>query len=239
MEADERIILALDTADPEEALQTVHRFRDEVGIFKVGSELFTAAGPRIVKEINLMGRKVFLDLKFHDIPNTVMKSSLAVANLGVFMFNLHALGGMEMMKTAAGRLSEHCLKHNVQRPKIIAVTILTSIDQKTLRDELGIELRMNAMVKHLAAMARRAGLDGVVASARDAEMIRGRFGKDFLIVSPGIRPSWAAADDQKRTLTPKEAIRAGADYIVLGRAVLGQPDPERALMNIKEEIGRA
>jgi len=239
MEPAERIILALDTADPEEALQTVHRFREDIYIFKVGSELFTAAGPRIVKEINLMGRKVFLDLKFHDIPHTVMKSSLTVAGLGVFMFNVHTMGGLEMMKTASTRLSEHCLKHNIERPKIIGVTILTSIDQKALRDELGVELRMNAMVKHLAAMAQRAGLDGVVASAQDAEMIRGRFGKDFLIVSPGIRPSWSTADDQKRTLTPKEAIRAGADYIVLGRAVLAQPDPAKALNNIKEEISRA
>ncbi|MDH4027935.1 MAG: orotidine-5'-phosphate decarboxylase [Nitrospirota bacterium] len=232
----ERIILAVDVNGYDEAVDMLERFRDHIDIFKVGSELFTSTGPKIVEKIHSMGKKVFLDLKFHDIPNTVSKTAQAVAELGVFMFNVHTLGGLEMMKQAAEALSTYALRNNVDRPKLIGVTVLTSIDKKTLHDELGIELRMEAQVRHLAGLARRAGLDGVVASPEDAAMIRSRFEKGFLIVTPGIRPSWAAKDDQKRAMTPKEALRSGADYLVIGRAVTAQPDPAAALKRIEEEL---
>jgi len=232
----ERIILALDVPEYKEAVDIVSRFKKEIDIFKVGSELFTSAGPGIVEKIHSMGKKVFLDLKFHDIPNTVSKSSLAAAKLGVFMFNVHTLGGLKMMKQTAKSLREFSLSKNIDRPKLIGVTILTSIDQATMHDELGITLRMSAQVKHLTGLAKRAGLDGVVASPEDAYMIRSRFGKGFLIVTPGIRPSWIKKDDQKRTLTPKEAFRRGADYIVIGRAITSQPHPVDALKRIGQEI---
>ncbi len=183
-----------------------------------------------------MRKKVFLDLKFHDIPNTVSRSALAAAKLGVFMFNIHTLGGFEMMKQAAQTLSRFSLENNMERPRIIGVTILTSISREALRDELSITAPMNTQVKHLAGLAQRAGLDGVVASPEDGEIIRARFGKGFIIVTPGIRPSWAEMDDQKRTLTPREAVRRGADYIVIGRAITSQPDPVGALKRIEEEI---
>ena len=239
MKPAERIILALDVEGYDEAIDIVQRFRKDLDIFKVGSELFTSAGPGIVEKINAMGKKVFLDLKFHDIPNTVCKSALAAARLGVFMFNVHTLGGFEMMHQAARILSKLSLEKNIDRPKLIGVTILTSIDQKALRDELGMDVRMSTQVKHLAGMAQRAGLDGVVASPEDAEIIRPRFGKGFLIVTPGIRPPWAPPDDQKRMATPKQALRRGADYLVIGRAITAQPDPLSALRRIEEEIAGA
>jgi orotidine-5'-phosphate decarboxylase len=236
MKPKDRIILALDVPDYEEAIRIVYKFEEHIEIFKVGSELFTAVGPEIIKKINSMGKKVFLDLKFHDIPNTVAKSAAAAARLGVFMFNVHTLGGLEMMRKAAEVIRKISLDENIERPKLIGVTILTSMDQAALKDELGISMRMGVQVKHLAGLAQRAGLDGVVASPVDTENIRAHFGKDFLIVTPGIRPSWASADDQKRMLTPKEALRRGADYLVIGRAILSQPDPVSALKRIEEEI---
>jgi orotidine-5'-phosphate decarboxylase len=236
MKPDERIILALDVSTYDDAIETVRKFKDHIDIFKIGSELFTSVGPRIIKEIHLMGKKVFLDLKFHDIPNTVAKSALAAAELGVFMFNVHTLGGFDMMQKASQTLSQRSLEHNMERPRLIGVTILTSISQDALRDELSVAVRMNTQVKHLAGLAQRAGLDGVVASPEDAEMIRSRFGKGFLIVTPGIRPSWSSMDDQKRTLTPRRAVQNGADYLVIGRAITSQPDPISALKRIEEEI---
>jgi len=236
MKPRDRIILALDVPGYDEAVETVRKFAGHIAIFKVGSELFTSTGPKVIRQIHLMGKKVFLDLKFHDIPNTVAKTATAVARLGVFMFNVHTLGGLEMMKRAAEAVRKVSLDENIDRPKLIGVTVLTSIDQAVLRDELGIGLRMSAQVKHLAGLALKAGLDGVVAAPEDAENIRGHAGKGFLIVTPGIRPSWAAPDDQKRMLTPKEALRRGADYLVIGRAITSQPDPLDALKRIEEEI---
>ena len=236
MKPGERIILALDVSDYNEALDMITTFKEQIEIFKVGSELFTSAGPDIIETIHSMGKKVFLDLKFHDIPNTVTRSSLAVAKLGVFMFNVHTMGGYEMMHAAARALRNSALDNNAVRPKLIGVTILTSIDQTALKDDLGIELRMSTQVKHLATMAEKAGLDGVVASAEEAEMIRAHTGKGFLIVTPGIRPSWVQTDDQKRTLTPKKALQMGADYLVIGRAITSQPSPLEALKRVESEI---
>ena len=239
MKPKDRIILALDVPDFDEALRIVYQFEEHVGTFKVGSELFTAVGPEIIKKINTMGKKVFLDLKFHDIPNTVAKSAAAAARLGAFMFNVHTLGGLEMMKQAAEAVRKISLEANIDRPRLIGVTILTSIDQSVLQDELGIGLRMSAQVKHLAGLAYRAGLDGVVASPEDAGNLRAHFGKDFLIVTPGIRPAGGGDDDQKRISTPGAAISAGADYLVVGRPIIKASDPRRAALSIVEEIEQA
>ncbi|MFA4919759.1 MAG: orotidine-5'-phosphate decarboxylase [Thermodesulfovibrionales bacterium] len=236
MAAIDKMILALDVAESDHALEIVDKFKDYINIFKVGLELFTAAGPRVVDEIHQRGKKVFLDLKFHDIPNTVTKAALSATRLGVYMFNVHASGGFEMMRKCRDSVVEMCLKENLERPKILGVTVLTSLSKEILTDELGIQYGLRTHVRHLSSLALKAGLDGVVASAREVELIRNHCGKGFIIVTPGIRPSWTPPDDQKRTLTPKEAIREGSDYLVIGRAVLQQPDPIKAVELISLEI---
>lgn len=236
MAAIDKMILALDVAESDHALEIVDKFKDYINIFKVGLELFTAAGPRVVDEIHQRGKKVFLDLKFHDIPNTVTKAALSATRLGVYMFNVHASGGFEMMRKCSDSVVEMCLKENLERPKILGVTVLTSLSKEILADELGIQYGLRTHVRHLSSLALKAGLDGVVASAREVELIRNHCGKGFIIVTPGIRPSWTPPDDQKRTLTPKEAIREGSDYLVIGRAVLQQPDPIKAVELISLEI---
>ena len=236
MAAIDKMILALDVAESGHALEIVDKFKDYINIFKVGLELFTVAGPRVVDEIHQRGKKVFLDLKFHDIPNTVTKAALSATRLGVYMFNVHASGGFEMMRKCRDSVVEMCLKENLERPKILGVTVLTSLSKEILTDELGIQYGLRTHVRHLSSLALKAGLDGVVASAREVELIRNHCGKGFIIVTPGIRPSWTPPDDQKRTLTPKEAIREGSDYLVIGRAILQQPDPIKALELISLEI---
>lgn len=232
----DRIILALDVPEYGHALEIVEKFGDYVDIFKVGLELFTSAGPHILEEIHRRGKRVFLDLKFHDIPNTVSRAAVAVTRLGVFMFNVHASGGMDMMKKCSDEVVNVCLKENLNRPRILAVTVLTSISKDVLKDEIGVSYSLNTHVRHLSGMALRAGLDGVVASGREAAMIRGHCGRGFLIVTPGIRPSWTPPDDQMRTMTPREAIREGADYLVMGRAILNQGDPVKTIERIQGEI---
>jgi len=234
--AGEKLILALDVSEHGYAIELVEKFKDYIEIFKVGPELFISSGPRIVEDINKKGKKVFLDMKFHDIPNTVSKAAIAVTRLGVYMFNVHISGGLEMMKKCRDNVVEVCLKENIERPKILGVTILTSLTREILRDEIGIQHGLKTHVRHLSGLALRAGLDGVVASARDAEIIRNHCGKGFIIVTPGIRPSWTPPDDQKRTMTPKEAIRGGADYLVMGRGILKQADPLKAIELINLEI---
>ena len=236
MSAIDKLILALDVADSDSALENVDKFKDYINIFKVGLELFTTVGPGIVEEIQKRGKKVFLDLKFHDIPNTVTKAALSATRLGVYMFNVHASGGFEMMRKCRDSVVEMCLKENLERPKIIGVTVLTSLSKEILTDELGIQYGLRTHVRHLSSLALKAGLDGVVASAREVELIRNHCGKGFIIVTPGIRPSWTPPDDQKRTMTPKEAIREGSDYLVIGRAILQQPDPIKAVELISLEI---
>ena len=236
MSAIDKLILALDVADSYYALEIVDKFSDYINIYKVGLELFTTAGPGIVEEIQKRGKKVFLDLKFHDIPNTVTKAALSATRLGVYMFNVHASGGFEMMRKCRDSVVEMCLKENLERPKILGVTVLTSLSKEILTDELGIQYGLRTHVRHLSGLALKAGLDGVVASAREVELIRNHCGKGFLIVTPGIRPSWTPPDDQKRTMTPKEAIREGSDYLVIGRAILQQPDPIKAVELISLEI---
>lgn len=236
MAAKEKIILALDVSDVEYARELVNKFKEYVEIFKVGLELFTAAGPGVVEEINRMGKKVFLDLKFHDISNTVIKAALNATRLGIYMFNLHASGGTEMMRRCRESVVDLCLKENLRRPLILGVTVLTGLTQEVIKGELGIQHSLRTHVKQLSKLSRESGLDGVVASGHEVALLRSHFGKNFLIVTPGIRTSWSPPDDQQRTMTPRQAIREGADYIVLGRAVLNQPDPFKALELITTEI---
>lgn len=227
MRPQDRLIVALDFDTKEKALDAVDMLKQDVKLFKVGLELFSAAGRGIVEDIRKKRCEVFLDLKFHDIPNTVGRASAAVSGLGAFMFNVHALGGAEMMKRAKEAAGE--------RSKVIAVTVLTSMDENTLKRS-GINVSIEEEVLKLAVLARESGLDGVVASAKEADMIRKKIGKDFLIVAPGIRPASAAANDQKRVATPREAISAGADYIVVGRPITGASDPAAAAKAMLREI---
>ncbi|GAB4484344.1 MAG: orotidine-5'-phosphate decarboxylase [Thermodesulfovibrionales bacterium] len=238
-EARKRIILALDVDEYDHAIQLVERFSDHIEIFKVGMELYGAAGPRIVKAIHRRKKKVFLDLKFHDIPTTVAKAGIVAAREGVFMFNVHASGGLDMMRRCSEEVVKVCLKENLAKPRIIAVTVLTSMGQEQLRAEIGIQHSLKTHVRHLAGLALKAGLDGVVSSAEEAASIRRHCGSGFLIVTPGIRPAWAAADDQQRIMTPRQALREGSDFLVMGRAILRHPDPVRAVeMTAREISGR-
>lgn len=238
-EAARRLILALDVDEYDYALELIDLFKDHIGIFKVGLELYTVAGPKIIQAIHRKNRKVFLDLKFHDIPTTVARAGIAAAREGIFMFNVHASGGLDMMRQCREEVVNVCLRENIERPRIIAVTVLTSMSQDVLKNEIGICHGLKTHVRHLAGMALAAGLDGVVSSAEEAAKIRSHCGRNFLIVTPGIRPAWASLDDQKRVMTPKQAIREGADYLVMGRAIMRHPDPVKAVeMTIKEIVGR-
>jgi len=231
MPKNERLIAALDVRSLDEAKAMVDSLIPAVKIFKVGLGLFTLCGPAAVKMVNDKGGKVFLDLKFHDIPNTVASAVKSASDLSVFILNVHTLGGSEMMRKAA-----EAVKGIPARPKILGVTILTSMDQKAING-LGIEKSVEEEVLNLAMMAREAGLDGVVASPQETSAIRQKLGKDFIVVTPGVRPKWAAKGDQKRIATPAEAIRSGADYIVVGRPIIKADDPVEAARKIIEEMG--
>ncbi len=232
----ERIVLALDVDDDREALGLVAELKDAVGMFKVGHQLFTAYGPDIVRRITGMGGRVFLDLKYHDIPNTVAKASAEAVKLGVAIFNVHALGGLEMMKAAVEAAKEAATASRIPLPIMLAVTILTSMDSRSLSRELKITRSLPRQVAHLARMAQRAGMHGVVASPQEIQMLRRTVGGPFIILTPGVRPSWAGKDDQKRVMTPGEAVQSGADYIVVGRPVLKAQDRKAAVERIVEEI---
>ncbi len=232
-EARNRIIFALDVETMELALRWADLLASRVGMFKIGKQLFTACGPEVVRAILDRGGEVFLDLKYHDIPNTVAMASLEAARLGVRLFNMHALGGYEMMTRSAQALDREF--RGKARPKALAVTILTSANEETLRD-VGITIPVPEMVVKLALLARKAGLDGVVASPREIPLIRAACGDDFMIVTPGVRPAFAAADDQKRVMTPSEAVKAGAEYLVIGRPISAAQEPISAAEAIIDEI---
>ena len=234
--ARDRIALALDVDNDHDALAIVAELKDSVGVFKVGHQLFTAYGPDIVRRIIGMGGRVFLDLKYHDIPNTVAKASAEAVKLGVSIFNVHSLGGIDMMRAAVESAKETAGKYNVPVPTILAVTILTSMDEKSMRKELKITRSLQREVAHLARLAQRAGMHGVVASPQEIKMLRRVVRGEFVILTPGVRPAWADKDDQKRVMTPGEAVRAGADYIVVGRPVLKAKDRKAAVEKIFEEI---
>jgi orotidine-5'-phosphate decarboxylase len=228
--------MALDVDDAEEALGLVDELRDHVGMFKVGHQLFTAYGPDIVRRITSRGGRVFLDLKYHDIPNTVAKAATEAVKLGVSIFNMHALGGFDMMKAASESARSAAARMQVPAPVMLAVTVLTSMDETNLRRELKISRSLPRTVSHLAQLARRAGLDGVVASPQEIRLLRRAIREAFVILTPGVRPAWAGKDDQKRVMTPGEAIEAGADYIVIGRPVLKAQDRQDAVKRIIEEV---
>lgn len=234
--AAERLVLALDVDGSTEALAIVDELKDSVGMFKVGHQLFTACGPDIVRAIISRGGRVFLDLKYHDIPNTVGKAAVEAVKLGVSIFNVHALGGFDMMKAAADAAGEAAEKFNLTPPAVLAVTILTSMDEKSLKKELKVTRSLRREVAHLARLAWRAGICGVVASPQEIKMLRRTIREKFIILTPGVRPEWAARDDQKRIMTPGEAVRAGADYIVIGRPVLKADDRKAAVLRILDEM---
>jgi len=232
-DARSKIIFALDVETLDQAERWADRLASRVGMFKVGKQLFTAAGPEVVKAIRESGGEVFLDLKYHDIPNTVAMASLEAARLGARLINLHALGGYEMMARTVETLDREF--RGGGRSRVLAVTVLTSSTEETLR-EVGIDLPVTEMVVRLASLAQKAGIDGVVASPREVPLIREACGSDFLVVTPGVRPAFAAADDQKRVMTPAEAVAAGADYLVIGRPISAAKDPLAAAEAIIDEI---
>jgi len=235
----DKLIVALDLPSGNAATRMAERLRGHVGMFKVGSELFTAEGPVAVRYLVTTGHRVFLDLKFHDIPNTVRAAAREAAELGVSMVNVHASGGRKMMEAALeGARSPAKVAGNEARPKVLAVTILTSLEMEDL-EELGVSGTPVEAVIRLARLAQRAGLDGVVASPREISALRQACGPDILIVTPGIRPASAATDDQARIATPASAIAVGADYLVVGRPITGAPDPVAAADAIVAEMEEA
>lgn len=239
MKTKNRLIVALDVKTADQAQRLVDMLRGTVGMFKIGSQLFTATGPNFVREIVRSGERVFLDLKFHDIPNTVAAAGVEATRLGVSIFNVHATGGSEMMRRTAGAVAEAVEAEGLARPSIIAVTVLTSADQMMLA-EMGWSTTPEDLVGRLSLLAAAAGMDGVVASPREVGIIRSAVKKpDFIVVTPGVRPQGAALGDQSRVATPREAVNAGADYLVVGRPIIEAADPATAALQIIDEMETA
>jgi orotidine-5'-phosphate decarboxylase len=232
-----QLLVALDVESGNRALELASTLRDVVDGVKIGSRLFTLEGPGLVRRLADQGTRVFLDLKFHDIPNTVAQAVEAAVTTGAWMVNVHASGGVPMMQAAAKAAAETAARSGRSRPLVIAVTVLTSMDEDTLRAG-GIERPLLDHVLALARMAQQAGLDGVVASPQETAAIRSTCGPDFAIVTPGIRGASAGAErnDQARTMGPAEAVKAGASYLVVGRPILAAADPRSAAQRIAEEI---
>jgi len=233
--SESRIITALDVDTLDKAQYLVRLLKNDVAAFKIGKQLFTRCGPAAVRMVHREGGRVFLYLKFHDIPTTVAKASLEVMRLGVFMFNLHASGGLKMMKTAVDAIRSASAQGGVPKPLILAVTVLTSQGPEDLK-WLGIRKPVAEVVTDLAVLAKQAGADGVVASPQEIGAIREVCGRGFVIVTPGIRLATAAADDQQRIMTPRAAIDAGADFIVVGRPITQAGDPLAAAQSINNEF---
>ena len=235
-----RILVALDVPAEADALALADRLRGAVGGFKVGLQLFTAAGPAFVRTLVERGDRVFLDLKFHDIPNTVAGAVASATDLGVWMLNVHAAGGAAMLEAARRAADARAAERRLPRPLVIAVTVLTSLDQAALR-ATGVPASPLDHAVHLAGLAKAAGLDGVVASPQETAQIRRACGDGFAIVTPGIRGGSAASgsDDQKRTMSPAEAVAAGSSYLVVGRPITGAADPREAALRIAAECRSA
>jgi orotidine-5'-phosphate decarboxylase len=223
----ERLIVALDVDDLNHAKELVRRLAGEVGMFKIGKQLFTHAGPQAVRLIQEVGGEIFLDLKFHDIPNTVAKAAVEATRMGVKMFNVHASGSLEMMRTTVKEVRRVCRQEKRRKPIMLAVTVLTSLNQDDLK-RVGVDGRVAAQVVRLALLTKEAGMDGVVASPHEVADIREHCGRRFVIVTPGIRPLAAPRNDQQRVMTPAEAVKAGIDYIVVGRPIVEAKDPVAA-----------
>jgi orotidine-5'-phosphate decarboxylase len=230
------LVVALDVDSADQALFLVGRLRGVAGMFKVGKQLFTTAGPEVVRKIIAMGERVFLDLKFHDIPNTVAMAGVEAARLGVSVFNVHALGGSKMMRAVNDAVTETAEHEKIARPLILGVTVLTSHTQDSLK-EVGIDRTLEDEVVNLARLCSASGLDGVVASPLEIASIRSAIeDSSFVILTPGVRPAGASLNDQSRVMTPAEAVRAGANFLVIGRPITAANDPVAAARNILEEI---
>lgn len=232
-EAVKKIIFAMDVKEFSDVELWAELLSRHVGMFKVGKQLYTACGPDAVRKIQQCGGEVFLDLKYHDIPNTVAMATLEAAHLGVKLCDLHAMGGYEMMNTTMETLDKNF--KSAERPRVLAITVLTSSNEETLRG-IGIDLSVPEMVVKLAKLAKSAGVDGVVASPQEVGLIREACGNDFLVVTPGIRPAFAATNDQKRIMTPAEAVKAGSSYMVIGRPIAAAENPVAAAEAIVDEI---
>ncbi|NVJ68273.1 MAG: orotidine-5'-phosphate decarboxylase [Gammaproteobacteria bacterium] len=231
MTSDPKIVVALDYDNKKDALSLVEQLDPSLAALKVGKEMFTLFGPKFVKKLVRKDFKVFLDLKFHDIPNTVAKACCAAAELGVWMTNVHATGGVKMMKMANDAIQ----KYGEEKPLLIAVTMLTSMDEDNYQ-RLGYQKPLAEQVIHLAGLTQEAGLDGVVCSAWEAQKLKAEFGQDFKLVTPGIRPIGADVGDQSRIMTPEKAIKAGSDFLVIGRPITQAADPLKALCDISESL---
>ncbi len=230
-----KIIVALDVDSAEEACELVRKLTPPLNYFKVGSRLFVACGPSIIEALKELSVRVFLDLKFHDIPNTVAEAAEVATRYSVDMFNVHLSGGREMVKAAVDRVTDTAKKLNLPRPIVLGVTVLSSMSEEMLQGG-GVSRPLDEHVVELTRMGLSCGLDGVIASPREAVLLRERCGGDFLIVTPGVRPAWAARDDQQRILTPKQALLAGASYLVIGRPIIKHPSPRQAADLIVSEI---
>ena len=225
------LIVALDVKDLSTAEGLVEKLRSTVNLFKVGVQLFTAEGPRAVEAVQRRGGQVFLDLKFHDIPNTVAAGVREAARMGAVMCTLHASGGRPMLQAA-----KEVVAQRGSSMRLLAVTILTSLDPQGFEEAMGGGLGLQAQVIRLASLAREAGMDGIVASTHEIAPLRGALGPSMAIVTPGVRPEWAPADDQLRVMTPREAAHAGADYLVIGRPITTAPDPAAAASRVLAEL---
>jgi orotidine-5'-phosphate decarboxylase len=227
----------LDVNDLGEVRSWVRRLAPEIGMFKVGKQLFTHAGPQAVRLVQELGGEVFLDLKFHDIPNTVAKAAVEATRLGVRMFNVHASGSLDMMRTTVKEVRRVCLQEKRRKPIMLAVTVLTSLNQDDLK-RVGVDGKMTDQVVRLALLTQEAGMDGVVASPHEVADIRSACGPRFVIVTPGIRPRESGKDDQQRVMTPQDAVQVGVDYIVVGRPILEAKDPVAVARSIVSEMER-
>jgi len=232
----EKIVLALDVSTIEEAQSLIDELKDYVGVFKVGLQFYTGNGDELFNLMNRLNLKYFLDVKLMDIPNTVAKASENIIRKGADFFNIHALGGSEMMQKCVESANKTATELGRNNPTILAVTVLTSINNEKLNDELGIQNNVNDYALKLAKLAKDAGVTGVVASVFEARRIKELCGKDFKVLCPGIRPSWSAKDDQQRLATPTLALKEGADYLVIGRAVTSTPNRLEAMQKIYDEI---
>ncbi|NLI11181.1 orotidine-5'-phosphate decarboxylase [Pelotomaculum propionicicum] len=230
------LLIALDVNTTEEAEALVERLAPYAGGFKVGMQLYNSAGPEVLHRLKARQAPVFVDLKFHDIPNTVAGAARVLTRYGAAILNVHAAGGGEMMRAAVEATRDEAARASIKPPLVVAVTVLTSIGQEVFNNQIGLPGSIEERVVAWALLAKEAGLDGVVASPREVAALRKNCGKDFVIITPGIRPAGAAAGDQKRTMTPGEAVRLGATFLVVGRPVTAASDPVAAAMGILAEI---
>ena len=232
----DQLIVALDVDNLTAANELVATLSDDVKWFKIGKQLFTAVGPSSVKLLHEAKKNIFLDLKFHDIPNTVAGAAASATKIGANMINMHSSGGLEMMCAAREAAENQAAKLCIPKPTLLGVTILTSVDEANFQRDFGTQRNLTDQVAYLAELSQQAGLHGVVASPLEIGLIHKVCGNDFLIVTPGVRPAWAASNDQQRVMTPAEAIAAGADYIVVGRPITASDNPREAARTILQEI---